>query len=210
MKSKRIAGASPCKVVWANSKYLESCCWWLLMVSLSKLGHDMIWIVFLKDLSDCGEWIGVWEKQEQVEQTGRSARSLLFVDQVRGESGLTRVIVMNEFHSENSGYVLRLRLSSLACRRYGYRRWGKKTPRFRESFTLCQENCTVILFNIHHSLRLLIGIVHAFINKYLSYNRHVPVTSRCLEYSGEQYRQGLCLQGSSILLGEDQQSRSKQ
>lgn len=44
----------------------------------------------------------------------RSARSLLFVDQVRGESGLTRVIVMNEFHSENSGYVLRLRVK-LTC-----------------------------------------------------------------------------------------------
>ena len=50
-----------------------------------------------------------------MEQTGRSVRRLLFVDQVRSESGLTRVIVMNEFHSENSGCVLRLRLSSLAC-----------------------------------------------------------------------------------------------
>ena len=57
-----------------------------------------------------------------MEQTGRSARRLLFVDHVRGESGLTRVIVMNEFNSENLGYVLRLRLSSLACRRCGYRR----------------------------------------------------------------------------------------
>ena len=56
------------------------------------------------------------------------------------------------------------------------RKRGKKTPKFRESFTLCQEHCTVILFNIHHSLRLLIGIVHAFVNKYLSNNHHVPVT----------------------------------
>lgn len=48
-----------------------------------------------------------------MEQAGTSARRLLLVVQVRGEGGLTRVVEMNE--AENSVYVLRLRLSWLAC-----------------------------------------------------------------------------------------------
>ena len=158
------------------------------------LEQAMIWNVFLKISLTMENGLGFEGDKSKWESREISYILLLIV------TWKVRVVDMNEVRIWD---FLEVRFEAevkLTCWRIGYRRWGK------------ENRCISLLFHLIFSkaVRLIIGIIHSFMNKYLSNNHHVPGTfpgaGKRTENNTDKF---FALQRASILLGEDQESTNK-